>query len=105
LGRGPGLTPQGDDVLAGYLAGAAAYGIAADDVRALVDSEAATRTTTLSAALLRHAAVGEAIPQVGGLLDALAGGPPPGPPPAPLFAARPTSPAAPPPAGLPLAPS
>jgi len=73
LGNGAGLTPQGDDVLAGYLAGAAAYGLPADDVRALVDGEAASRTTTLSAALLRHAAVGEAIPQVDGLLDALDG--------------------------------
>jgi uncharacterized protein DUF2877 len=73
LGRGAGLTPQGDDVLAGYLAGAAAYGVPADDVRVVVDNEAASRTTTLSAALLRHAAAGEAIPQVGGLLDALGG--------------------------------
>lgn len=73
LGRGAGLTPQGDDVLAGYLAGAAAYGVPADDVRALVYDEAGARTTTLSAALLRHAAAGEAIPQVGALLDALDG--------------------------------
>lgn len=73
LGCGDGLTPQGDDVLAGYLAGAAAYGIPAVGVRALVHTEAASRTTTLSAALLRHAAAGEAIPQVCGLFDALAG--------------------------------
>lgn len=73
LGRGPGLTPSGDDVLAGYLVGAAAYGVAADDVCRLVASQAAARTTTLSAALLRHAAAGETIPQVSGLLDALAG--------------------------------
>jgi uncharacterized protein DUF2877 len=94
LGRGPGLTPQGDDVLAGYLAGAAAYGIPADDVRALVDGEAASRTTTLSAALLRHAAVGEAIPQVSGLLDALAGSRPLDPALAELFAVGHTSGAA-----------
>jgi hypothetical protein len=73
LGRGPGLTPSGDDVLAGYLVGAAAFGVPADDVRRLVESQAAARTTTLSAALLRHAAAGETIPQVIGLLDALAG--------------------------------
>lgn len=73
LGRGPGLTPSGDDVLAGYLVGAAAFGLAADDVRRLVESQAARRTTTLSAALLRHAAAGETIPQVINLLDALAG--------------------------------
>jgi hypothetical protein len=74
LGRGPGLTPSGDDVLAGYLVGAAAYGStdqAADDVRRLIESQADRRTTTLSAALLRHAAAGETIPQVSGLLDAL----------------------------------
>ena len=76
LGRGPGLTPSGDDVLAGYLVGATAYGStdqAADDVRRLVESQAAQCTTTLSAALLRHAAAGETIPQVSGLLDALGG--------------------------------
>ena len=73
LGRGPGLTPSGDDVLAGYLVGAAAYGLPADDLRAFVHSQAHRRTTTLSAALLRHAALGEAIPQVAGLLDALGG--------------------------------
>jgi len=74
LGRGPGLTPSGDDVLAGYLVGAAAYGLPADELAALVHSQAHRRTTTLSAALLRHAALGEAIPQVAGLLDALGGG-------------------------------
>jgi len=73
LGRGPGLTPSGDDVLAGYLVGAAAYDVPAADVRRLVESQADRRTTTLSAALLRHAAAGETIPQVSGLLDALAG--------------------------------
>jgi hypothetical protein len=73
LGRGPGLTPSGDDVLAGYLVGAAAYDVPAEDVRRLVESQADRRTTTLSAALLRHAAAGETIPQVSALLDALAG--------------------------------
>ena len=73
LGRGGGLTPEGDDVLAGYLVGAAAYGLPAGDLRAVVHAHAASRTTTLSAALLRHAANGEAIPQIGALLDALGG--------------------------------
>jgi len=73
LGRGAGLTPEGDDVLAGYLVGAVAYGLPADDLRAFVHAQASRRTTTLSAALLRHAAAGEAIPQVAGLLDALGG--------------------------------
>ena len=71
LGLGGGLTPSGDDVLAGYLAGAAAYGLAVDELRAFVCAEAPRRTTTLSAALLRHAAAGEAIPQVCRLLLAL----------------------------------
>jgi len=71
LGLGSGLTPSGDDVLAGYLAGAAAYGLAVDELRAFVCAEAPRRTTTLSAALLRHAAAGEAIPQVCRLLLAL----------------------------------
>lgn len=94
LGQGAGLTPQGDDVLGGYLAGAAAYGLPAHDVRALVHGEAASRTTTLSAALLRHAAAGEAIPQVDGLLDALDGRRPLDPALAELFAVGHTSGAA-----------
>jgi hypothetical protein len=71
LGLGSGLTPSGDDVLAGYLAGAAAYGLPVDELRTFVCAEAPLRTTTLSAALLRHAASGEAIPQVCRLLLAL----------------------------------
>lgn len=74
LGHGCGLTPSGDDVLAGYLVAAAAYGVPAGALRTLIIREAASRTTTLSAALLRHAAAGEAIPQVSRLLDALAEG-------------------------------
>jgi hypothetical protein len=73
IGRGGGLTPSGDDVLAGYLVAAAAYGVPADPVRHVVRREAVRRTTTLSAALLLHAAQGETIPQVAALLDALAG--------------------------------
>ncbi len=74
LGRGEGLTPQGDDVLAGYLAAAAAYRLPADRLRALIRLEAPRRTTTLSAALLRHAVEGEAIPQISALLEALCDG-------------------------------
>jgi hypothetical protein len=74
LGQGPGLTPSGDDVLAGYLAAAAAYRLPVDGLRALVRAEAAQRTTTLSAALLRHAGEGEAVPEVIALLDALRDG-------------------------------
>jgi hypothetical protein len=73
LGRGPGLTPWGDDVLAGYLAGAAAYALEVDQLRTDVAAQAPERTTTLSSALLRHAAEGETIPQVEALIDALGG--------------------------------
>ena len=60
-------------MLAGYLIAAAAYRLPADDLRDLVRAEATRRTTTLSAALLLHAAEGETIPQVNALLDALHG--------------------------------
>jgi len=54
-GRGPGLTPLGDDILVGFLAAAT---LAGQDVRA--DAEgAANDTTALSATLLRLAAQGE----------------------------------------------
>lgn len=57
-GRGPGLTPAGDDLLAGYAAGLVLFHGKAADARAIA-SVAAVRTTTLSATLLRHAARGE----------------------------------------------
>lgn len=57
-GRGPGLTPYGDDLLAGYVAGRVLWGL--DDLPAVAIAEtAARRTTSLSATLLRHAARGE----------------------------------------------
>jgi hypothetical protein len=59
LGCGPGLTPAGDDVLAGFLLGARAFGLEAAGVRAAVAAVAPIRTTALSAALLWHAARGE----------------------------------------------
>lgn len=67
LGRGPGLTPSGDDVLAGYLLGCRALGQPVPSVAGL------HRTTALSAALLRHAFVGECVPEVAALVSALAG--------------------------------
>jgi hypothetical protein len=70
LGAGPGLTPAGDDVLAGFLVGARAYGVRVDLVREAVLGSAATRTTALSAALLACAARGESVPQVTALLHA-----------------------------------
>ncbi len=77
LGRGPGLTPTGDDVLAGALVGLCALGAPA--ARALgeaVTAAAPGATTTVSAALLNHAARGECIPQLADLIGAVAGGGP-----------------------------
>jgi hypothetical protein len=64
LGRGPGLTPSGDDVLAGFLIGAAAFDLDAAPIRAAIEELAPARTTALSAALLWHAARGECIDEV-----------------------------------------
>lgn len=82
LGAGPGLTPEGDDVLVGVLAGLSLLGPAmgavwARDLLCRIESilavEAPFRTTSLSVALLRHAAAGEVASPVGGFLQALAG--------------------------------
>jgi len=67
VGLGPGLTPAGDDVLAGTLAALHLFGGPPLRVRA------AGRTTTLSAALLACAARGEVLAQAATLLRALAG--------------------------------
>jgi hypothetical protein len=73
LGRGPGLTPTGDDVLAGALVCLNALGAPAATVLGqAVLSAAPTATTTVSAALLHHAARGECVPQLADLLDAVA---------------------------------
>ncbi len=65
VGLGPGLTPAGDDVLAGALVALVAGG---DDDRAAALRAGVRpcreRTTTLSAALLGHAAAGRAVPQL-----------------------------------------
>jgi Protein of unknown function (DUF2877) len=74
VGLGPGLTPAGDDVLAGALAALAAAG---DEPRRARLAEAVRpllpRTSPISAALLDQARLGRAIPQVVTLLRALAG--------------------------------
>lgn len=57
-GRGDGLTPYGDDVLAGYAAGLVLWR-GDRDRAATIAHAAASRTTLLSATLLRHAARGE----------------------------------------------
>jgi hypothetical protein len=75
LGAGSGLTPSGDDVLAGFLVGGWSFGIAVDALRAAVLDAAPTATTDLSAALLRCACRGEAIPQVCALATALTSAP------------------------------
>jgi len=62
IGRGPGLTPEGDDVVAGLAAVVAAGnwpGASREAwVRALIGADLRRRTTALSATLLELAAVG-----------------------------------------------
>jgi hypothetical protein len=74
LGLGPGLTPEGDDLLAGAAAAVAALEPWSADRRAAwlaaaAPPDAATRTTKLSATLLALAARGQAIEPVHALLD------------------------------------
>lgn len=74
LGSGPGLTPTGDDQLAGLLAtlhllrGGAALGLTEAAVRTHVRGCARARTTLLSAALLEHALDGAVAAPVARLL-------------------------------------
>ncbi|HEV7191745.1 MAG TPA: DUF2877 domain-containing protein [Jatrophihabitantaceae bacterium] len=70
LGRGPGLTPSGDDVLAGYLLAARAFGTADTRLAIEVSNLAPDRTTALSAQLLRHAIEGDCVPAFGRLVTA-----------------------------------
>ncbi|MEO3869161.1 DUF2877 domain-containing protein [Nonomuraea sp. B12E4] len=83
VGLGPGLTPSGDDVLAGLLVTLRHLGMAAgveravwvaDWLAATVTYDARTRTTPLSATLLHCAARGEASPEVIAVLRAIVGG-------------------------------
>jgi Protein of unknown function (DUF2877) len=73
LGRGPGLTPAGDDVLAGFVLGARAFGLDTGVAHARIAALAPARTTALSAALLWHAARGECIDEVAAVVAQLAG--------------------------------
>ncbi|MCW2889891.1 MAG: hypothetical protein QOE54_1158 [Streptosporangiaceae bacterium] len=83
VGLGPGLTPSGDDVLAGLLAslrlmGGAVHGgetsiWLADWIGAAVTADAGTRTTALAATLLHCAARGQVGAEVAAVLRALAG--------------------------------
>ena len=70
-GRGDGLTPTGDDVLAGILLVAAIDRRNRDN---LMDLALAARTTRLSRAFLRWAAAGQSIEPAHALLDAAASG-------------------------------
>jgi Protein of unknown function (DUF2877) len=75
LGRGTGLTPAGDDLVAGALATLRALGsTAADGLGAAVGALAPAATTRLSAALLEAADVGGLVPEAARVLRALAGG-------------------------------
>ncbi len=74
LGEGPGLTPAGDDVVAGGLAvcelrGHAAALLAVSEILA----RARVATTSLSAALLSCAAAGQVVPEAARFLASLCG--------------------------------
>ncbi|GGO18870.1 hypothetical protein GCM10010116_37980 [Microbispora rosea subsp. aerata] len=82
IGLGPGLTPSGDDMLAGLLVALRHLGAAAGAPRAVwladwlaaaVTYDARTRTTPISATLLHCAARGETSPEVTGVLRGVAG--------------------------------
>lgn len=83
VGLGPGLTPSGDDVLAGLLIALRLLGNAvdggqravwlADWISAAVTADAGTRTTALAATLLHCASRGQASAEVAALLRGLTG--------------------------------
>jgi hypothetical protein len=74
LGRGTGLTPAGDDLMAGALAALRALGSpAADDLGRAVREMAPVATTRLSAALLDAADLGAVVPEAAAVLRSLAG--------------------------------
>jgi hypothetical protein len=69
VGRGAGLTPEADDVLAGHLLVGWALGRPAPDLEPELH-----RTTALSASLLRAAAQGYAVPEAVAYVDAVVAG-------------------------------
>jgi hypothetical protein len=71
LGRGPGLTPLGDDVLAGALVTLSAYDRPEAGALAGAVAAASWRTTAVSTALLAHAARGECVAALAGLIGAV----------------------------------
>jgi hypothetical protein len=70
IGRGPGLTPEADDVLCGWLAIHRWAGVATPELDAAV-LERLGRTTLLSAALLECAVHGEVVPEFAAFVRAL----------------------------------
>ena len=73
VGRGPGSTPAGDDVLAGVALGLRVAGrqTLLEQLVTAIDGELADRTTALSADLLRAALAGHASPEVLALVRGL----------------------------------
>jgi len=61
IGRGGGLTPEGDDLVVGAAAACHALGMPSRVIDALVPSDVGSRTTALSATLLRHARAGRVV--------------------------------------------
>ena len=77
VGLGPGLTPSGDDILAGMLGAFRVLspdGSFADRVGKALTAMAPGRTTTLSLTLLRMAAAGQLSPEAARVLRALPSG-------------------------------
>ncbi|SEO94936.1 DUF2877 domain-containing protein [Trujillonella endophytica] len=92
VGLGPGLTPAGDDVMAGTMAGLVLLGHpAADRFAGGVYALTAGRTTELSRALLRHAMAGRVSGEYAAVLQGLVGERPLGPAIAGLLATGSTS--------------
>jgi hypothetical protein len=82
LGRGPGLTPEADDYLAGFVAAVRCLAPTLGHTRAASMLDAAAgplaalayaRTTTFSASLIRHALRGDVAEPAGALLRAFGG--------------------------------
>ena len=73
VGMGPGLTPSGDDALAGMEAALHALGHPAAGFLAAALDDVAERTTAVSATLLGHAARGEFAERTHRLLAELLG--------------------------------
>lgn len=82
IGRGPGLTPEGDDYMAGVIAGVRTLSRSLchrpaiemlDQCALPMTLIADARTTTFSAALIRHALRGEVAEPAGAFLRALTG--------------------------------